>query len=238
VSSVASIRRAQLDLKASGTTPRYVFSQDLVTLSEPLSASAEAIRALRTHVLAQHIHAGRRALAICGPSEGVGCTFVAANLAVALAQVGINTLLVDGDLRNPAMGELFRRQDSETDAAASRGLSGCLASPGSRVGDFLEVDVLPNMSLLRAGPPTGNAAELLATEWFERVMNFCLRDHDITIFDTPPANLYADARRISTVAGYSLIVARRNRSLVADVRALANQITSDHGAVIGTVMNA
>src|SRR5690348_13376785 len=58
-------------------------SPELVTLRAPLSPGAEAIRALRTHVLAQHIHAGRRGLVVCAPSVDVGCTFVAANLAVA-----------------------------------------------------------------------------------------------------------------------------------------------------------
>ena len=44
-------------------------------------------------------------------------------------------------------------------------------------------------------------------------MEFCLRDFDATIVDTPPANTCADARRISTVVGYSLIVTRRNKTL-------------------------
>ncbi len=41
-------------------------------------------------------------------------------------------------------------------------------------------------------------------------MDFCLREFDATIVDTPPANQYSDARRVSTVVGYSLIVAHRN----------------------------
>lgn len=212
---------------------RYVFSPELVTISDPQCAGAEAMRSLRAHILAQHVHAGRRALAVCAPGAGVGCTFVAANLAVALAQVGIKTLLIDADLRCPGLGELF-----QCDAPGGTGLGSCLAEPGGRVGDYLEPNVLPNLSLLRAGVACRNAQELLATDWFEEVVNTCLRDHEVTILDTPPANLYADARRVCTVAGYSLIVARRNVSHVADVRTLQAQIISDHGSVIGSVLNA
>jgi Mrp family chromosome partitioning ATPase len=208
------------------------FSRNLVTLSAPLSAGAEAVRALRTHVLGQHVQAGRRAIAMCGPAVGVGCTFVAANLAVAIAQVGIKTLLIDGDLRAPGINKLIKPTSS--DAA---GLGRCLAEPGSRVGEFIDDDVLPNLSIMYAGPPAENAQELLAREWFERVMSHCMRDYDFTI-DTPPANTYSDSRRIGNVAGYALVVARRNTSLVADVKTLVEQLIDDDVQVIGTIMNA
>src|ERR1700748_150683 len=70
-------------------------SDDVVLLSNPTGAAAEAIRALRTHLMAQHVGEGRRALAVCGASHHVGRTFMAVNLAVALAQIGLKTLLID-----------------------------------------------------------------------------------------------------------------------------------------------
>jgi capsular exopolysaccharide synthesis family protein len=204
----------------------------LTTLSQPISAAAEAIRALRTHVLSQHIHAGRRGLAIGAPSVNVGCTYVAANLAVALAQVGLKTLLVDGDLRAPGVDKIIPPR------SATGGLAACLAATDSRIGDYIDVDLLPNLSVLFAGEPSANSQELLAREWFGDVMRQCLRDFDITIVDTPPANTSADARRISNIIGYGLVVARRHKSLVSDVRVFVEQLIDDHVTVIGTVMNA
>jgi len=208
-------------------------SPSLVTLNAPMSAAAEAIRALRTHVLGQHVQLGRRALTVCAPSLGVGCTFVAANLAVAVAQVGVKTLLIDGDLRTPQVDRFLSPA-----VATSGGLAACLAEPGSRVGDFIDDEVLPNLSVMYAGSASGNAQELLARDWFGDVMNHCMRDYDFAVVDTPPANICADARRISNVVGYSLVVARRNKSLVADVRTLVEQLIDDHVRVIGTLMNA
>ena len=210
----------------------YEFSPSLVTVSAPLSAAAESIRALRTHVLTQHVQAGRRALAICSPSVDVGCSFVAVNLAVSLSQVGIKTLLVDADLRSPMIDQLIRP------SVAPSGLSGCLSDTESWVGDYIDAEILPNLSILYAGPPTVSAQELLARESFEDVMNHCMREYEIVIVDTPPANAYADARRVSNILGYSLIVARRNRSLVADVKTLATQLLDDRVGIIGTLMKA
>ena len=210
----------------------YTFSPSLVTLANPLSTGAEAIRAVRTHILSQHIHAGRRALAICAPGIDVGCTFVAVNLAVALAQVGIKTLLMDGDLRQPSIDKFI------IPSAPPQGLNACLANPGTRVSEYVDENLLPNLSVLYAGAAAHNAQELLARDWFEDVMNLCLREYDITIIDTPPANTCADARRISDLAGYSLLVARRNKSLVADLKILIDQLMDDEVTVIGALMNA
>ena len=216
------------------TMPRHgdALSSSLVTLSAPLSSGAEAIRALRTHVLTQHIHAGRRGLVVCGPTFDVGCTFVATNLAVALAQIGLKTLLVDCDLRAPKVQTLLPSRN------ASGGLAACMANAHAVVGDFVEPDVLPNLSVLYAGSAEGNAQEVLAGERFEIILKECLRDYDVTIVDTPPANVSADARRTSNIVGYSLVVARRNKSLVSDVKTLVEQLVDDHATVIGTVMNA
>ena len=79
--------------------------------------------------------------------------------------------------------------------------------------------------------------ELLAGDRFTALMDYCLRDFDATIIDTPPANSSSDARRNSTVAGYSLIVAPRHKSLVADVKILATQLQADHARIVGTVLN-
>jgi protein-tyrosine kinase len=89
-----------------------------------------------------------------------------------------------------------------------------------------------------AGAATPSAQELLGRDWFEEVMNLCLREYEITIVDTPPANICSDARRVSDIAGYSLIVARRNKSLVADLKTLVDQLTDDGVTVVGALMNA
>jgi len=209
----------------------YTFDSSLVTIYEPFQAPAEAIRALRTHIMAQHVNEGRRALSVCAASPGVGCTFVATNLAVALSQIGVKTLLIDGDLRNPSVDLVIRPP------VIKAGLRQCLASPEHDFGGYVEPEVMPNLSIMYSGGPAPHPQELLANDQFTALMDYCLRDFDATIVDTPAANSCSDARRISTVAGYSIIVARRNKSLVNDVKTLAGQLQGDHARIVGTVLN-
>lgn len=222
-SFIGSIAKQSREESGTGLTKMTI-------LAEPTSMRAEAIRALRTHVVAQHINGGRRALAVCAPSVGVGCSFIASNLAVGLAQVGIRTLLVDADLRTPTIQNFLPCGSSDN------GLRQYLSSADGNFVDSIQMDVLPNLSVMYAGGPASDPQELLASERFSDLVNVCLRDFDATIIDTPPANQCADARRVGNVVGYSLVVARRNESLVDDVKTLIGELQSNDVRVIGTVL--
>lgn len=233
--ALVSERTTALDRPRDGRTvtdyaPIRV-SNELVTLTAPSAVAAESVRALRTHVMAQHLQLGRRALAVCAPNDGAGCTFVATNLAVALAQTGVSTLLIDADLRVPGLDDLIPRPEP------GPGLRQFLSDPDVQLSACVVKDVVPNLSLLYAGGATPNAQELLATDRFAALMNACLRDYDATIVDTAPANRYADARRVANVVGYSLVVARRDATFVKDLKLLVGQLEADHARVIGSVLN-
>jgi protein-tyrosine kinase len=218
----------------AGPAPgRFDLGSDLVMLDPSRIPEAEAFRALRTHLMARHVEAGRRALAVCADTGGVGCTYVAANLAVALSQIGVNTLLIDANLRNSGIERLFI---PNVPGAPPVGLAQCLVDDQSRFSTFIQPEVLPGLSIMFAGGALPNAQELLASERFHELMDSCLRDYDVTVLDTPQANVCSDAIRVSSVVGYSLIVARRNKTLVNDLRTLIGQLQSAHARVVGTVM--
>jgi capsular exopolysaccharide synthesis family protein len=222
---------AEIDRLPLVSAEAQALSKDLVIIADPSGPQAESIRALRTHLLAQHIHEGARALAVCGPSPEVGCTFVAANLAVSMAQIGLNTLLVDGDLRHPKIDKLIPPSQSVN------GLRQCLSAVDPSIGDYIQVDILPNLSVMYAGGVASHPQDLLAGDRFKSLMDFCRRDFDVTVIDTPPANRSSDVRRISQVVGHGLIVTRRNVTLVQDVQTLTGQLEADHARVVGTVLN-
>ncbi|HEY2481072.1 MAG TPA: CpsD/CapB family tyrosine-protein kinase [Caulobacteraceae bacterium] len=209
----------------------YEFSPSLVMLSRTTDGTAESMRALRTHIVAQHVDHGRRALAVCGPNPGVGCTFVAANLAVSLSQIGLKTLLIDANLREPAIGALIKP------SREVKGLAQCLASSDDVWLDCISPEVVADLSVMYAGETIPDAQTLLAKYRFETLIDFCLRNFDVTILDTPPANSCADARLISNVVRYSLVVARKDRTFVDDVKLFVGQLESDNVKVIGTVFN-
>lgn len=206
-------------------------SDEIIVLSDPGSVRAEAIRLLRTQVIAQHIKPGRRALTLIAPVAGSGCSYLAANLAAALSQIGTKTLLVDANMRDPRQYEIFGLD------AEGPGLSTYLSLQAARPERVVNANVLPNLSVMTAGPPVGRPQELLSSTRFRDGMNMLLREYDIAVFDTPPANFSADALTVAAAVGHSLIVARRDNTFVSDVATLASQLKAARCAVIGSVLS-
>jgi Mrp family chromosome partitioning ATPase len=210
---------------------RYRFSPELLTLRPSESEAKAAIQALGAQLIAHHLEAGHRGLAVCGASLGVGVTFIAANIAVALAQSGVPTLLLDANLHTPGIHKVI---------APSRELPGLQQL--LRIADLdrtevEQVDVLPNLSIIYSGGTAQDAAELIGGHRFKDLIDGCLRDYVFTVIDTPAANRSADALRISRTVGHSLIVTRRNLTYAEDAETLSQELTQDDVHVIGALLN-
>lgn len=219
-----------LERDATDGETSFSFRRSVVIVSQPDSVAAESIRSLRSVLQAQHLQEGRRSLAVCAPSEGCGCSFLSVNLAVAFAQAGVNTLLIDGNMRQPAISDFV------TPGRPDLGLADCLRDDSLPLGQAIHC-VQPSLSVLFAGEADAQDLELLAGATFRTLIGSCLRDYELTIVDTPPANRFADARRISSVLHYAMVVACRRKSFVKDVRTLVKELEVDRTKVIGTYLN-
>ncbi len=228
---VAQARQIVEGNRALQLVPVEGVSSELVVISDPSSPRAEALRLLRTQVISQHIGMGRRAFAVVGATDGVGVTYIAANLAVALAQVGIKVLLVDANLRDPRIDRIFGIDPN------GPGLTTYLTMAVNRPERVVYTNVLGNLSIVPAGPPVARPQELLSSARFRTGADILLRQFDVAVFDTSASNENADALTVAGSLGYGLIVARRNHSYVADVQVLANQLAAGHATAIGSVLN-
>jgi len=213
------------------TADGYRLSDRLVAVDRSRSGG-EFVAALANEVMDRHIRRGRRGLAVCGAAQGAGVSFVAANLAVTLAQLGVSTLLVDTNLNAPGLEVLF------TPPAPGPGLSDLLASPGAALAGTIRSHVLPRLSILYAGSLVGGEADGLGSDRFGEIVRSCLRDHECTIFDTPPANRSTGARLVSAAAGYALLVARCRVTFTDDIEMLTAQLAQDEVSIVGSVLNA
>ena len=92
---------------AGSSRSRAAGHYQLVAANDPRSSIAEAFRALRTNIQVAGMSQPIRSLLITSAGPGEGKTFVAANLAVSLAQSGLQVLLVDADLRRPRVHLAF-----------------------------------------------------------------------------------------------------------------------------------
>lgn len=194
------------------------------------NAQSESISALRNYLVGQHIREGRRALAMCGTTAGNGCTFVATNVALAAARSGLNTLLIDADMRDPGVDKMLI-PDHEPE-----GLKQYLADTGDAA-PLVMAQVLPNLSILYSGGVADDAHDLLSSNRLALLFDDSVRTFDLTIVDCPPAANYSDARRIASLLRHAAIVARRDHSLAHDIRTLVEELRSDRVNVVGTVLN-
>lgn len=213
---------------AEPATPAAIES---VMINDPQGLEAESIRALRTRLAAQHLREGRRSLAVCAAAAEAGCTYVAVNLAVAMAQAGVRTALVDANLRDPMIADLCSLPLSMP------GLSDYLSSDSITMAEIVDSELMPNLAVIGGGETPSNPQELLSGARFRGLVDQLLREYDLTIFDTPPANICSDGQRVATMAGFSLIVSRKHKSYVEDVKTLAKQLRADRSVVVGSILN-
>jgi capsular exopolysaccharide synthesis family protein len=219
----------QEDARAAAPTG-FEAAASVVAIDEPTGVTAESIRALRTQVVTVRNRDGMAALALCGPEAQVGCTFVAVNLAVALSQIGMKTLLVDANMRDPGIDRMILPPEQ------GAGLQQCLAGAIDPE-EAIQHDVLDNLSLLYAGGVATNPQELLAAPRFRELIELWSREYDFTIVDTPPANQSADGRYIAGVLGAALVVARQDHTSVSDLATIIAELEQSDAAVVGTVLN-
>ena len=224
-------RESLINSLALQGTQRHDVSDELVVVNDPSSVRSESIRLLRTQIIAQHVRAGRRGLAFVSAVDGSGCSYLAANLAASLSQVGAKTLIVDANMRSPRLYQMFGLDPN------APGLSSFLSLQVARPERTVHANVLPNLSVLTAGPPVSRPQELLSGSRFRDGVNTLLREYDLVVFDTPAANTNADALTVGAAAGYALLVARKNFSYFNDVTTLAGQLASARCPVIGSVLN-
>lgn len=211
---------------------RVPVADELIAVHAPFAAEVEALRGLRTQLMTRWLstHPVRRSLAIVGSERGAGRTFLATNLAVVFAQLGVRTLLVDADLRAPRVHALFGLR-------GSIGLSSLLAGEHDPE-VFCQFAELPNLAILPAGMAPPNPQELVGRESFAALLEELGRRFDIILFDTPATDSCADAQLVAAQTGGTVVVARKDQTRIRRTHALADELGAVGSTRVGLVLNA
>jgi protein-tyrosine kinase len=205
---------------------------ELVVGAAPFTDQAEAFRTIRSHLIMKvYSQEGPRpAIAVLSADPGDGKTYFAANLAVAFSQLPGRTLLIDANMRNPRIHDLFNLPDR------SGGLSSILSGrTASKV--IQAVKELPNLFVLPVGPTPPNPLELLERPAFDLLMRELRTKFDRIIVDTPAASQGTDGPVIAARCGAALLLTSQNKSRMPVLNELIKVVNMSSAKIVGAIVN-
>jgi succinoglycan biosynthesis transport protein ExoP len=203
---------------------------ELASHKRPRSDMAESYRALRTSILLSSSDAPPKVILITSALPQEGKTTTSINTAIVLSQNGSRVLLVDADMRRPSVHRVF--------GINSRvGLSTLLAGSSSFEDSTLTSSEVPNLTVLPAGPPPPQPAELLHSETMKRLLAQWREQYDHIVIDSPPALSVTDAVLLSVQADSVVLVIRAASTRKAALQRACDLLGQVNAQVMGFVMN-
>lgn len=218
--------------KTLGIKGKKGLAQDNLLLAayNPTDLAIESLRALRTSLHFAMLEASNNVIAIGGPSPEVGKSFISSNLAAICAQSGQKVLLIDGDMRQGHMHNIFK-------VAAEQGLSEYLSGrlAFNEVVHHTEID---SLHFMPRGQMPPNPSELLMHSNFKQLLDQVSQQYDLVIIDTPPVLAVTDPVIISAQAGTTLMVSRFAKNPLKEVEVAMRRYQQNGINVKGIVFNA
>lgn len=197
------------------------------TVAEPAPPGFETLRAQVVQHMAQH---GWSTLAVVGPAQGVGATYTAINLAIAIAaDPGSRALLVDLDLRSPSVHRRFGIEPQW-------GLDDCLRGKATPPMALARPEGYPHLRVLPVRSPVEQPLELLSSTGARELLG-ALRPHETgqyAIYDLPPLPGSDDAQVYVPQVDAALVVIGDGRTRRGELQRCVGLL---HGIpVLGSVL--
>lgn len=192
-------------------------------------AVREAYKTLRTNIHFTLSDKTCKRICITSGSAGEGKSITMLNLALSVAESGQKVLLIDADLRRPAIGRLLVEK-------VAPGLSNVLTGQVS-VDEAIRSQVFPNLDILFSGEVPPNPSELLASDVFANLIEEMSLRYDYILVDAPPINVVSDAAIIAKRVDGVLLLVRHTKSTKENVRQAVANLQMVNANILGYVFN-
>lgn len=189
----------------------------------------ESVRTIRNTILLSDFEGRLRSIVITSAAPSEGKSTIAAHLAIANADRGKKTLIVDADLRRPSLHTKFGFTPRE-------GLSNVLTGELPWQDVVVPVEGWPNLSFLPAGLGSHRAADLIGPRLATLLDEFA-KEYDLVFLDSPPLLGFAECLQMAAAADGVLIISRAGetrRKAVAEVISVLSRLRAN---IIGVVLN-
>ncbi len=201
---------------------------NLITLTNPQSAAAEAYRTLRTNLHFATLDAPVKTIVVTSPSAGEDKTTVLANLAVVMAQAGKKVIAVDADLRHSVLHEFFGLKNE-------RGLSDMLTRGVSDGQIPLSPTSVAGLSVLTSGTAQISPLDLLDSPQMRETIKSLTSQADIVLFDSAPMIGVSDTAILASQTDGVLMVVEMGKTRRAHVQQARDLLSRAHARLLGAV---
>jgi len=195
---------------------------------EPRSFIAEAYRTVRTSVFFGVPKDEAKTILITSPAPGDRKSTIVSNLAIAMAQAGQKTLVLDADFRKPMQHNIFEMKNEE-------GLGGIIAGTIA-LDEAIRPGPVDGLDVLVRGPAEmPNPSEILSSNLFAKLLNDLSESYDRVIVDSPPIGLVADSQILAAICDITLLALVVDKSTRKQSRLARDSLLSVGGRLLGVV---
>jgi polysaccharide biosynthesis transport protein len=187
-SSIKTVDEAEeyLQLPVLSAVPKVKTDTVLVVANDAKCPASEAFRTLRTSVSMLGRAENRRTFLFTSAVPAEGKTFCSINFSLSLAQQGLTTLLIDGDLRRPAVEKALY-----PDGPRRIGVTDYLTGQ-KEFKEIVRQHEHENFFYIPAGTVAPNPAELIAQGGFDELIEEALLHYDRVVVDSAPVHAVSD----------------------------------------------
>ena len=202
---------------------------DLITLTDPRSPVSEAYRTLRTSLEFSGLDRPLHSLLVTSPATDDGKATILANLAVIMAEGGRQVILVEGDLRKPALHDVFG-VDNDI------GLSNLIQSDAAPDDLFLQASGIDGLKLLTSGPQSSNPSVLLGSERMKTLIQALTEQAGLVLVSAPPVIAVTDAALLAAQVDGTLLIVRAGGTEREHVRRAKALLDKVNARLVGAVL--
>lgn len=235
-SSLKTVDQAErvTGLPVIGAVPRgsrrVLDKGNIFLINEPRSMIAEAFRSLRTSLQLAAKRRDSRVFLFTSAISAEGKTFTSIHYAVALAQQGLRTVIIDADLRAPKVGRILLRDEHVP------GLTDFIESATHDKIEFRPTQI-ENLFVMPAGSRVVNPAELLSRHWFQLAATKAAAEFDAVVIDSAPIHAVSDTLLLLESADLVCLVAKAGSTPARAVMRAYSQLEQAGAHVAGLLLN-